>query len=196
MISLIGLAALFLGLWLFFLPSILAKGKPQEDKVTLVNVFWGATGVGWLWCLIWALYQRKQLPFPISSYIEKIEKKLMVWGKWFCILAGFIFLLIWDFKTHRGHKTFFDFSVFSRAGASFWDIVALKWLPMCMQFLLLMVLADRVVGLKSMGNRSAVLLTGSVTLILFSLNYIKPGALEYFVVLWGSFFLYTFSIKE
>ncbi len=196
MISLIGLIVLFSGLWLFFLPSLLAKGRTQEDKVTLVNVFWGATGAGWLCSLIWALYRRRQLPFLISSYIEKIERKLTNGGKWFCVLVGFIFLLIWDFKNHRRHKAFFDFSVFSHAGMSFWGIVSLKWLPMCMQFLLLIVLAGLVVGLRSIRNRSATLLTGSIALILFSLNYIKPGALEYSVILWSSFFLYIFSIKE
>ena len=185
MITLAGLALLFLGLCLFFLPSILAKGKKQEDKVILVNVFWGTTGVGWLCSLVWALIDT-----------TKIEKKLAIWGKWLYILAGFIFLLIWDFKGHRGHKTFFDLSVFKHTGASIWDIVSLKWLPMCIQFALLIVIASLIIRIKSITNRSVLLLSGSIALILFSLHYIKPGALEYFMVLWGSFLLYTFSIQE
>jgi len=191
-----GLFILFFALCLFFLPAILAKGKKDEDQVTLVNVFLGTTGVGWLISLIWALYQGGKLPSGISLYIAQMEKKRASWGKWISVLLGFIFLLIWDCKEHRGHKSLFDFSVFKGAGASFWGIASLKWLPMCAQLLLLVVLAGLLVGSRSIKNGPAIVMTGSFALILFSLSCIKPGAVEYFMVLWGSFFLYSFSVKE
>ena len=45
--------ALFL--WVYFIPSIIAQGKKNAGWIFVLNLFFGATGWGWIFALIWAL---------------------------------------------------------------------------------------------------------------------------------------------
>jgi hypothetical protein len=38
----------------YFIPSILAWGKPHFDQVCLLNIFLGWTFIGWVVALVWA----------------------------------------------------------------------------------------------------------------------------------------------
>ncbi len=41
----------------FFVPAFIAhdKNHPDKDWITICNIFFGATVLGWVLCLIWAL---------------------------------------------------------------------------------------------------------------------------------------------
>ncbi len=40
---------------IYFTPAIIARHKKNSGTIFLCNLFLGATGVGWVVCLIWAL---------------------------------------------------------------------------------------------------------------------------------------------
>lgn len=53
----LGLAAAAVVLAIYFLPTIivLARGRNDGCGIFLVNLIFGATGIGWLIALIWSL---------------------------------------------------------------------------------------------------------------------------------------------
>jgi uncharacterized membrane protein len=59
----IGFAALFLVLYIYFLPTITAikKNSPHKTAVVIVNIFFGVTLIGWLVALLLASKQPQQV---------------------------------------------------------------------------------------------------------------------------------------
>ena len=57
---------------LYFLPSILARNKPQAYGVFLLNLFVGWTAFGWAGALVWALW--------VSKRREKLKKSGFTMG--------------------------------------------------------------------------------------------------------------------
>lgn len=51
-----GMAALFIGFPIYFLPSYIAgkKAHPKRRKILLINILFGWTGIVWAILLIWA----------------------------------------------------------------------------------------------------------------------------------------------
>jgi len=49
------LVLLIFGGLFYFLPAIIGRKKKSAGWIFLCNLFFGATGVGWIVCLIWAL---------------------------------------------------------------------------------------------------------------------------------------------
>ena len=43
------------GLAIYFVPALVAKGHPHRAAIFVVNLFMGWTLVGWVGCLAWAL---------------------------------------------------------------------------------------------------------------------------------------------
>ena len=39
----------------YFLPAIIGRKKKNASTLTLCNLFFGWTAIGWIVCLIWAL---------------------------------------------------------------------------------------------------------------------------------------------
>jgi len=52
---------------LYFLPSILARNKPQAHGVFLLNLFVGWTAFGWAGALVWALWEE---PRPTRVMVQ------------------------------------------------------------------------------------------------------------------------------
>ncbi|PKK89752.1 MAG: superinfection immunity protein [Candidatus Wallbacteria bacterium HGW-Wallbacteria-1] len=55
-----GLVSTFLGLLVYFLPSMLAWGKSRFTTIFLVNLIFGGTVIGWIVALIWAMGAEKR----------------------------------------------------------------------------------------------------------------------------------------
>src|SRR5215831_16823093 len=53
-----------LGLFLYFLPSFIGRGKRSSTSIFVLNLLAGWTGIGWVAALIWALVD-DDLPFVI-----------------------------------------------------------------------------------------------------------------------------------
>jgi len=55
--ALFGLAALFICLIVYFLPTIIARNKNKKQTVAIfvLNLLLGGTGIGWVVALIWAV---------------------------------------------------------------------------------------------------------------------------------------------
>ena len=47
--------AVLFGSLFFFAPTIIARNKRNAWAIFFCNLFFGATGVGWIVCLIWAI---------------------------------------------------------------------------------------------------------------------------------------------
>ncbi len=55
---------------LYFLPTIIARDKPDLMAIFLVNLFFGWTVIGWFVALIWACAAERYIPVravPVSS---------------------------------------------------------------------------------------------------------------------------------
>lgn len=67
-------AALFLVLYIYFLPTITAikKNSPYKTAAIIVNVLFGVTLLGWIIALVLA---SKQPPPPVIYYIPPPEAK-------------------------------------------------------------------------------------------------------------------------
>ena len=53
--NIIGLCFIvFMGAVIYFLPAIVGRKKRNAGTIFLCNLFFGATVVGWVVCLIWA----------------------------------------------------------------------------------------------------------------------------------------------
>jgi hypothetical protein len=67
-------AALFLVLYIYFLPTITAikKNSPYKTAAIIVNVLFGVTLLGWIIALVLA---SKQQPPPVIYYIPPPEAK-------------------------------------------------------------------------------------------------------------------------
>lgn len=46
-------------IFLYFVPSMVAHGKPQFNQIVVLNIFFGWTGIGWVVSLLWALNEPK-----------------------------------------------------------------------------------------------------------------------------------------
>ena len=59
----IGFVALFLVLYIYFLPAIMAikRNSPNKTAVVIVNIFFGVTLIGWLVALLLATKQPQQV---------------------------------------------------------------------------------------------------------------------------------------
>jgi len=42
-------------IFLYFLPSFMARGKKHYSGIEILNIFLGWTGLGWVLALIWAV---------------------------------------------------------------------------------------------------------------------------------------------
>jgi hypothetical protein len=60
------LLSLVLGLAVYFLPSILAKGKQNFGAIVALNLLLGWTIVGWVAALVWALTKERQETVIVS----------------------------------------------------------------------------------------------------------------------------------
>jgi Superinfection immunity protein len=56
---------------IYFIPTIVARGKPCSASVFVVNLFLGWTLVGWVVALAWALKDPVQL--PTAQVIQQTE---------------------------------------------------------------------------------------------------------------------------
>ena len=61
---------IIIGLFIYFLPSIIARKKRDALSIFLLNFFLGATGVGWVIALVWACKKDTE---QTIIYIEKNE---------------------------------------------------------------------------------------------------------------------------
>jgi len=64
------ICAIAIGFWLFFLPTQIAFGKKHAYKwiILLLNIFFGATIVGWVLLMVWAIFPKdKSLISPVVS---------------------------------------------------------------------------------------------------------------------------------
>ena len=50
------LIVVFVGLYIYFLPTVIARKKnnPNVVPIFLVNLFFGATLIGWVGAMVWA----------------------------------------------------------------------------------------------------------------------------------------------
>ena len=57
LVMILGIGLIFALIALFFLPTILAFKKNRSDKffIFIINLFFGATVIGWVICLFWAM---------------------------------------------------------------------------------------------------------------------------------------------
>lgn len=61
---------LILSVLLYFLPTLIARDKPDVMAVFLVNLLLGWTVIGWLVALVWACSEERFVPVrmvPVSS---------------------------------------------------------------------------------------------------------------------------------
>lgn len=54
---------LFVGLPLYFLPTLIGYKKKNNVAIILINVFLGVTFIGWVGSLIWAIASPRKLNF-------------------------------------------------------------------------------------------------------------------------------------
>lgn len=52
--------AIFVAIYIYFLPSIIAGGKKGVDWMFILNLLFGGTGIGWFILLVWALSAEKK----------------------------------------------------------------------------------------------------------------------------------------
>jgi type VI protein secretion system component VasK len=52
---------------IYFTPAIIARGRKNSGTILLCNLLFGATGVGWLICLIWALKSERRKKYKTSN---------------------------------------------------------------------------------------------------------------------------------
>lgn len=72
--TIIDVICIIFGLWLYFLPSILAYRKKHKNRlpILLINIFLGATAVGWLAAFIWCFIQPKETTTGNAEEISKL----------------------------------------------------------------------------------------------------------------------------
>ncbi len=189
-IFLLGLFYFFIILTLFFLPSLLAQKSKAQERITLVNVFFGATGIGWVLSLLWALGERFKIPG--HNFVRNGK-----WHKYVLWLSVMVFMGIWDFKRTKWTKVFCDLSVFKKDQLNFWDIASLKWLPMPAQLLILLFLAWLIFR-PSRNKEGCPLIhyAAPTAIMLFFLSIARPSGFWYFSLIWGSFVLYGVIRKD
>jgi len=47
------------GLLVYFIPSLVARGKNRFSSILTLNIFLGWTFIGWVGALIWAMNEKK-----------------------------------------------------------------------------------------------------------------------------------------
>jgi tellurite resistance protein TehA-like permease len=74
------IAIAFLVVYIAFLPSVIAYRRNMRDRtaVLLINLFFGASGVGWLVALVWACNGYAD-PIPEKVSFAIVEEK-SIWG--------------------------------------------------------------------------------------------------------------------
>lgn len=70
-LAFITLLFVLIGLFLYFLPSIIARKKRDALSIFLLNLFLGATGIGWVIALVWACKKDYE---PTIIYVEKNQQ--------------------------------------------------------------------------------------------------------------------------
>ncbi len=50
----------FVGLFFYFLPSLIGNKKKNANTIFLVNLFFGWSAIGWIIALIWALKDERK----------------------------------------------------------------------------------------------------------------------------------------
>jgi hypothetical protein len=64
--SLLFVLVLFaVGGFVYFIPSIVARGKNRFNAILVLNIFLGWTLIGWVGALVWAVAEKPEVPeFP------------------------------------------------------------------------------------------------------------------------------------
>ena len=57
--ALVILILVALGLFVYFIPSIVARGKNRANAIFVLNLFLGWTLLGWVGALVWAVAEKK-----------------------------------------------------------------------------------------------------------------------------------------
>ncbi len=47
--------------FVYFIPSLISRGKPDFKRILVANILVGWTGIGWLGVLIWSLFAKQNL---------------------------------------------------------------------------------------------------------------------------------------
>lgn len=150
----LGLILLTIGLALFLLPAWLARGRPNADRITLLNVLFGATIAGWVAALLWALYERGVMRASAGPALQKAVAWLQSWKSFLGLFASFVFLLIYDYKAFKHAKVF-------------------EGHPMCLELVVFFILAA--VLFKVPKWRVPLSFTISMAIIIFTVGQVHPG---------------------
>jgi T4 superinfection immunity protein len=83
---------LFFSILLYFLPTLIARDKPDVMAIFLVNLLFGWTVIGWFVALIWAGAAERYIPVrmvPVSSgrFCSRCGT-LSPYGTHFCAACG------------------------------------------------------------------------------------------------------------
>jgi hypothetical protein len=83
---------LFFSILLYFLPTLIARDKPDVMAIFLVNLLFGWTVIGWFVALIWACAAERYIPVrmvPVSSgrFCSRCGT-LSPYGAHFCAACG------------------------------------------------------------------------------------------------------------
>lgn len=72
----IGLFAFFFALYVYFLPSLVARNRRHHNAfpIAILNTFFGWTGIGWVGALIWAFTSPPPQPRDQRVAREHIER--------------------------------------------------------------------------------------------------------------------------
>lgn len=71
-LPLVMIFVIIIGLFVYFLPSIIARNKRDALSIFLLNFFLGATGVGWVIALVWACKKDEK---PTIIYVNNEQEK-------------------------------------------------------------------------------------------------------------------------
>jgi hypothetical protein len=56
---------LAVGIFVYFIPSMVAHGKNRFNAILVLNIFLGWTFIGWVGALVWAVAEKREVPpFP------------------------------------------------------------------------------------------------------------------------------------
>jgi hypothetical protein len=58
--ALLIIPAIFVAIYIYFLPSFIASEKKGTDWIFILNLFFGCTGIVWLVLLVWAITAEKE----------------------------------------------------------------------------------------------------------------------------------------
>ena len=75
-------------LFLYFLPSYLARNKPDFTSILILNILAGWTFIGWIIALIWALTAKPQAQAPAQAVAANPPQPAAVAGSFFCTACG------------------------------------------------------------------------------------------------------------